>query len=76
MGLYNAELFNNIGLCCYYAQHYDMIVNCFERALSLAIEENAGDVWFNIAHVAIVRFNNNKFIYFVDNTILHNQEFK
>jgi tetratricopeptide repeat protein 8 len=54
MGLYNAELFNNIGLCCYYAQHYDMIVSCFERALSLAIDDAAADVWFNIAHVAIV----------------------
>lgn len=54
MGLYNAELFNNIGLCCYYAQHYDMVVNCFERALSLAIDEAAADVWYNIAHVAIV----------------------
>ncbi|XP_014291097.1 tetratricopeptide repeat protein 8 isoform X1 [Halyomorpha halys] len=53
MGLYNAELFNNIGLCCYYAQHYDMVVNCFERALSLAIDETAADVWYNIAHVAI-----------------------
>ncbi|XP_014255571.1 tetratricopeptide repeat protein 8 [Cimex lectularius] len=53
MGLYNAELFNNIGLCCYYAQHYDMVVNCFERALSLAVEEAAADVWYNISQVAI-----------------------
>lgn len=54
MGIYNAELFTNIGLCCYYAQHYDMVVNCFERALSLAVDEAAADVWYNIAHIAIV----------------------
>lgn len=55
MGLYNAELFNNLGLCCFYAQSFDMVVSCFERALSLAINENAADVWYNIGHVAIVR---------------------
>ncbi|BES94939.1 Tetratricopeptide repeat domain 8 [Nesidiocoris tenuis] len=54
MGLYNAELFNNIGLCCYYAQHYDMMVSCFERALSLAAEETAAEVWYNVAHIAII----------------------
>ena len=25
MGVYNSELFNNIALCCLYAQQYDMI---------------------------------------------------
>ncbi|XP_075225292.1 tetratricopeptide repeat protein 8 [Lycorma delicatula] len=54
MGLYNAELFNNLGLSCFYAQQYDMTISCFERALSLAIDENAADIWYNIAHVAIV----------------------
>lgn len=54
MGLYNAELFNNLGLCCFFAQQYDMVMICFERALSLAINENAADVWYNIAHIAIV----------------------
>lgn len=57
MGLYNAELFNNLGLCCFYAQHFDMVISCFERALSLAINENAADVWYNIGHVAIVGFS-------------------
>ncbi|XP_065207274.1 tetratricopeptide repeat protein 8-like [Planococcus citri] len=53
MGLYNAELFNNLGLCCFYAQQYDMVVTCFERALSLAVNDNAADVWYNIGHIAI-----------------------
>ncbi|KAI5711000.1 hypothetical protein M8J76_015337 [Diaphorina citri] len=53
MGLYNAELFNNLALCCFYSQQYDMVVTCFERALSLALNENAADVWYNISHVAI-----------------------
>ena len=54
MGIYNAELFNNIGLCCFYAQQYDMTLTCFEQALSLATDEAVADVWYNIAHVAIV----------------------
>ena len=55
MGVYNAELFTNLGLCCFFAQQYDMTLNCFERALSLASDENMADVWYNIGHVAVVK---------------------
>lgn len=55
MGVHNAELFNNLGLCCFYAQQYDHTISCFERALSLATDENIADVWYNISHIAIVR---------------------
>lgn len=54
MGVYNAELFNNLGLCCFYAQQYDMTLTCFERALSLAEEVTLSEVWYNIGHVALV----------------------
>ena len=54
MGVYNAELFNNLGLCCFYAQQYDMTLTCFERALSLADENTVSEIWFNIGHVAMV----------------------
>ena len=55
MGVYNAELFNNLGLCCFYGQQYDMTLTCFERALSLADDDLVlADVWFNIGHVALV----------------------
>lgn len=54
MGVYNAELFTNLGLCCFFAQQYDMTLNCFERALALASDENMADVWYNIGHVALV----------------------
>ncbi|XP_034317339.1 tetratricopeptide repeat protein 8 isoform X2 [Magallana gigas] len=53
MGVYNAELFNNLGLCCFYAQQYDMTLTCFERALSLAEEVTLSEVWYNIGHVAL-----------------------
>lgn len=55
MGVYNTELFNNLGLCCFYAQQYDHTISCFERALSLANDENKADIWYNISHIAIVR---------------------
>lgn len=55
MGVYNCQLFNNLGLCCFYAQQYDMTLTSFERALSLAEnEEEAADVWYNLGHVAVV----------------------
>ena len=54
MGVYNAEIYNNLGLCCFYAQQYDMALNCFTRALSLASDDNMADIWYNISHVAIV----------------------
>ena len=55
MGVYNAELFTNLGLCCFYAQQYDMALHCFQRALALASDENTADVWYNVGHVALVR---------------------
>jgi len=54
MGVYNAELYNNLGLCCFYAQQYDMTLNCFTRALAIATDENVSDIWYNLSHVALV----------------------
>lgn len=56
MGVYNAELFNNLGLCCFYSQQYDMAVTCFQRALELASTDVLADVWYNIGIVALVSF--------------------
>lgn len=55
MGVYNCQLYNNLGLCCFYAQQYDMTLSSFERALTLvANDEELADVWYNIGHVAVV----------------------
>lgn len=53
MGVNNTELWNNLGLCCFYAQHYDMTLTCFERALAIAEDDNMADVWYNIGQAAI-----------------------
>lgn len=53
MGVNNTELWNNLGLCCFYASQYDMTLSCFERALALAGDDNMADVWYNIGQVAI-----------------------
>lgn len=58
MGIYNCEIFNNLGLCCFYAQQYDMTLTCFERALSLATDESVADVWYNLGHIALVCMSN------------------
>ncbi len=42
MGLHNVELYNNLGLSCFYAQQYDMTLACMERALELATDESLG----------------------------------
>jgi len=54
MGVHTAEIFTNMGLCCFYAQHLDMAISCFQRALGLASDNLQGDIWYNIGHVALV----------------------
>lgn len=55
MGMGNsAELWNNIGLCCFYASQYDMALNCFERALNLSSDDTAmADIWYNVGHIGV-----------------------
>jgi tetratricopeptide repeat protein 8 len=53
MGLFTAELWNNLGLACFYAGQYDMTLTCFERALSVAGVDCTADVWYNVAQVAV-----------------------
>jgi len=54
MGVNNSELFNNVGLCCFYAQQYDLILSCFEKALSLANSDlQLSDIWYNLGQVAL-----------------------
>lgn len=53
MGISSAELFNNLGLCCFYAQQFDMALGCFERALTVADDDAMADVWYNLSHVAL-----------------------
>ena len=58
VGVYNAELFTNLGLCCFYSQQYDMAISCLQRALHLSPnDETTADVWYNIGHVALVHLN-------------------
>lgn len=45
MGVNNTEVWNNIGLCCFYSSQYDMALGCFERALAVAGDEEMADVW-------------------------------
>ena len=52
-GVSSAELWNNLGLCCFHAGQYDLTLGCFERALALADDAAAPDCWFNIGHVAL-----------------------
>ena len=52
-GVNNTELWNNIGLCCFYASQYDMSLGCFEKALAIADDNSMADVWYNIGHVGV-----------------------
>lgn len=55
VGVYNAELFTNLSLCCFYSQQYDMAISCLQRALQLSPnDETTADVWYNIGHVTLV----------------------
>eukprot|EP01116_Phalansterium_solitarium_P014497 TRINITY_DN3219_c0_g1_i4.p1 TRINITY_DN3219_c0_g1~~TRINITY_DN3219_c0_g1_i4.p1 ORF type:complete len:496 (+),score=96.75 TRINITY_DN3219_c0_g1_i4:270-1757(+) len=51
-GLQSCELWNNLGLCCFSAQHYDLTLACFERALvAAAADQQAAAVWYNIGQL-------------------------
>lgn len=55
MGAHNAELYNNLGLCCLYSQQLDLTYACFQRALDLATDPTIkAEVWYNLSQVAIV----------------------
>lgn len=45
MGCTNSELWNNLGLCCFYASQFDMTVRCFENALMVADDLAQADIW-------------------------------
>lgn len=50
----SCEVYNNLGLCCYYSQQYDLTISCFERALMFSdSDETTADIWYNISHVAL-----------------------
>ncbi|CAD7700271.1 unnamed protein product [Ostreobium quekettii] len=53
MGVNNAELWNNLGLCCFHASQYDMALSCFSNAMCVASNDALADVWFNVGHVAV-----------------------
>lgn len=45
MGANSPEVWQNLGLCCFYASQYDMALKCMERALAMASDDVAADVW-------------------------------
>jgi tetratricopeptide repeat protein 8 len=45
MGVNSAELWNNLGLSCFYAAQFDMALNCFDRALNMASDDCMADIW-------------------------------
>ncbi|CAD8112584.1 unnamed protein product [Paramecium sonneborni] len=53
LGLYTAEIWNNIGLCCFYSGQYDLFYSCFERALSVADDQQRAEIWYNLSHIFI-----------------------
>lgn len=62
MGAHSPELYNNLGLCCLYSQQLDLTLACFQRALDLATDPIIkADVWYNLSHVAMVKFLEMKF---------------
>jgi tetratricopeptide repeat protein 8 len=53
MGLSGPELWNNIGLSCFYANQHDMALGCLVRAVGLAGDDTSADVWYNIGQVGL-----------------------
>lgn len=45
MGANSPEVWQNLGLCCFYAAQYDMSLKCLESALAAASDDIAADIW-------------------------------
>lgn len=49
-----AEVYNNLGLCCYFSQQFDACITCFERALLYSdSDETTAEIWYNLGHVSL-----------------------
>jgi tetratricopeptide repeat protein 8 len=53
LGVQSAELWNNLGLATFHASQYDLSLSCFDRAIQIAEDDAVGDVWYNVANVAV-----------------------
>lgn len=49
MGANSPEVWQNLGLCCFYAAQYDMSLKCLERALAMASDDTSADIWLSFA---------------------------
>lgn len=54
MGVTSAELYLNIGLCCFYCQQFDLAIGCFDQAHAFADNSMQADLWYNTANIGIV----------------------
>jgi tetratricopeptide repeat protein 8 len=53
LGVQSVELWNNLALATFHAGQYDLSLSCFDRAIALAEDDTLGDVWYNVATVAV-----------------------
>ncbi|KAI3378136.1 hypothetical protein SNEBB_007081 [Seison nebaliae] len=54
MGIQKSAVYNNIALCCFYSQQWDLIVSAFEKAIHLAEDDfELSDIWYNISLMCV-----------------------
>ncbi|XP_018644814.1 tetratricopeptide repeat protein 8, tpr8,putative, partial [Schistosoma mansoni] len=53
-GYESSELYNNLGLCTFYTQQYDLSLSFFNQAIALSDTTNLADIYYNLGHIAIV----------------------
>ncbi|KER31148.1 hypothetical protein T265_13053, partial [Opisthorchis viverrini] len=53
LGFESAELYNNLGLCAFYAQQYDTCMGYFNQAIQMSTLKSAAEIFYNIAHIGI-----------------------
>ncbi|KAL3984822.1 Tetratricopeptide repeat protein 8 [Acanthocheilonema viteae] len=51
VGVNSAELFMNLGLCCFFCQQFDLALSCIERAQATANDEVIADIWYNTGNI-------------------------
>ncbi|CAH8475130.1 unnamed protein product [Schistosoma bovis] len=54
-GYESTELYNNLGLCTFYTQQYDLCLSFFNQAIALSDTTNLADIYYNLGHIAIAK---------------------
>ena len=53
LGVYNAEIWNNMAFCLFTNSQFDLFFPCIQRAINCSDDATLSDIWYNIGQIAL-----------------------